>query len=72
MSLNPGLFTIQEHVIITIMASVGSAAADAVGTEFGNISQCYLPCFLHHLQTEIVTVQSSDNPPCPRPGFNIT
>ena len=29
-SLNPGPFTIKEHVIITIMANVGSGSAYAV------------------------------------------
>jgi OPT oligopeptide transporter protein len=33
-SLNPGPFTIKEHVIITIMANVGSGPAYAVGAEF--------------------------------------
>ena len=37
MSLNPGPFTIKEHVIITIMATVSDGAAYAVCTEFGNI-----------------------------------
>jgi len=32
--LNPGPFTIKEHVIITIMASVGSGSAYAVSTTF--------------------------------------
>lgn len=31
-SLNPGPFTIKEHVIITIMANVGSGSAYAVRT----------------------------------------
>ena len=38
MSLNPGPFTIKEHVIITIMASVNDGPAYAVGDEFSNIS----------------------------------
>ena len=38
MSLNPGPFTIKEHVIITIMASVNDGAAYAVSDGFGNIS----------------------------------
>ena len=38
MSLNPGPFTIKEHVIITIMASANDGPAYAVGIEFGNIS----------------------------------
>ena len=65
MSLNPGPFTIKEHVIITIMASVGDGTAYAVGTQFGNILQCYLLCFLHHLQTDIIAVQKvfyNENP----------
>ena len=37
MSLNPGPFTIKEHVIITIMASAGSETAYAVCATFGNI-----------------------------------
>ena len=41
-SLNPGPFTIKEHVIITIMATVSDDPAYAVCTEFGNILQCYL------------------------------
>ena len=38
MSLNPGPFTIKEHVIITIMASVNDVPAYAVSDGFGNIS----------------------------------
>jgi hypothetical protein len=34
LELNPGPFTIKEHVIITIMASVASAPAYAVSTGF--------------------------------------
>lgn len=30
MALNPGPFTIKEHVIITVMANVGSGSAYAV------------------------------------------
>ena len=37
MSLNPGPFTIKEHVIITIMVSINDAPAYAVGAEFCNI-----------------------------------
>ena len=37
MSLNPGPFTIKEHVIITIMATVSDGPAYAVCTKFGNI-----------------------------------
>jgi OPT oligopeptide transporter protein len=36
-SLNPGPFTIKEHVIITIMAAGSDDPAYAVCTEFGNI-----------------------------------
>ena len=57
MSLNPGPFTIKEHVIITIMATASDVPAYAVCTEFGNILQCYFLCFLHHLQTNIIAVQ---------------
>jgi hypothetical protein len=32
--LNPGPFTIKEHVLITIMASIGSGPAYAVSTTF--------------------------------------
>jgi hypothetical protein len=31
-SLNPGPFTVKEHVIVTIMASVGAGPAYAVST----------------------------------------
>ena len=31
-SMNPGPFTVKEHVLITIMASVGSGSAYAVST----------------------------------------
>ena len=31
MSLNPGPFTVKEHVLITIMANVGFQSAYAVG-----------------------------------------
>jgi hypothetical protein len=34
LELNPGPFTIKEHVIITIMASVASGPAYAVSTRF--------------------------------------
>ena len=34
LSLNPGPFTIKEHVIITIMASVGNESAYAVSAKF--------------------------------------
>ena len=57
MSLNPGPFTIKEHVIITIMATTSDGTAYAVCIEFGNILQWYFLCFLHHLQTEIIAVQ---------------
>ena len=32
-SVNPGPFTVKEHVLITIMASVGSGSAYAVSTQ---------------------------------------
>ena len=56
-SLNPGPFTIKEHVIITIMATVSDDPAYAVCAKFGDILQCYLPCFLRYLQTVIIAVQ---------------
>ena len=31
-SLNPGPFTVKEHVLITIMGSVGAGSAYAVGS----------------------------------------
>jgi hypothetical protein len=34
LSLNPGPFTIKEHVIIAIMASVGDGPAYAVSAKF--------------------------------------
>ena len=37
MSLNPGPFTIKEHVIITTMASISEVPAYAVCTKLGNI-----------------------------------
>jgi hypothetical protein len=57
MSLNPGPFTIKEHVIITIMATTSNGPAYAVCTEFSNMLRCYFLCFLHHLQTDIIAVQ---------------
>ncbi len=43
-SLNPGPFTIKEHVIITIMASVGAQSAYAVSA-----TQAVNPYLLSHL-----------------------
>jgi OPT oligopeptide transporter protein len=38
-SLNPGPFTIKEHVIVTLIATAGGPAGYAVGTEFDK--SCY-------------------------------
>jgi hypothetical protein len=53
-SLNPGPFTIKEHVIITIMASVGGSSAYAVSCKFRKLTRGNC---LPHLQTDIVAVQ---------------
>jgi hypothetical protein len=37
MSLNPGPFTIKEHVIIMVMVFAGNEPAYAVCAKFGNI-----------------------------------
>jgi OPT oligopeptide transporter protein len=47
-TLNPGPFTIKEHVIITIMASVNSGSAYAVGAEFGKLCQRCLRYLLRY------------------------
>jgi hypothetical protein len=57
MSLNPGPFTIKEHVIIVIMATVSNGPAYAVSAEFDNILRCDLLCFLQPFQTNIIAVQ---------------
>ena len=53
LSLNPGPFTIKEHVLITIMGSVGAASAYAVG----RFPDQDMPFPSHTLQTDIVAVQ---------------
>jgi hypothetical protein len=36
LSLNPGPFNVKEHVIVTVMASVGAGSAYAVGVLHSN------------------------------------
>ena len=54
-SLNPGPFTIKEHVLITIMAGVGATSAYAVRTytphELPESASCHL------MQTDVIAVQ---------------
>jgi OPT oligopeptide transporter protein len=47
-SLNPGPFTIKEHVIITIMTLASDTSAYAVGTEIDKLCQRCLRYFLRH------------------------
>ena len=56
--LNPGPFTIKEHVIITIMAGVGAGPAYAVSVApTWQIMSGFYPISYNHLQTEIIAVQ---------------
>ncbi len=50
LEINPGPFTIKEHVIITIMAGVGAQSAYAVSAMFVKLSVevCLTPCLDRH------------------------
>jgi hypothetical protein len=59
--LNPGPFTIKEHVFITIMAGVGSLYAYTVSVaQFGKLCQGCSVCSNSYnlLQTSIIAVQN--------------
>jgi hypothetical protein len=47
-SLNPGPFTIKEHVIITTAAAASSEPVYAVSVEFAKIMSMLSPHFLRH------------------------
>ena len=68
--LNPGPFTIKEHVIITIMANVGAGPAYAVSVAptLANYVRVVLFCSSPYnlLQNNIIAVQNvfyNQNPP---------
>ena len=53
-SLNPGPFTVKEHVLITIMANVGYQSAYAVRSfDFS----CYYILYSTRMKTDIIAVQ---------------
>ena len=52
-ALNPGPFTVKEHVLITVMATVGYQSAYAVRTLFAMISYTSD----ENIQTDIIAVQ---------------
>ena len=55
-SLNPGPFTLKEHVVITIMATVGSTSAYAVRVESNPLSLGFL-LMTALIQTDVLAVQ---------------
>ena len=54
-SINPGPFTLKEHVLATIMSTVNSGSAYAVSTIDWFLFQMHLYSYPH--QTDIIAVQ---------------
>jgi hypothetical protein len=57
-SLNPGPFTIKEHVVVTIMAGVGAASAYAVSLRLASLKFLLLtrPSIDRHYRSATVSL----------------